>query len=71
MNEIDLKPLIEKAGAETRAHFDVVAECIEKKIQFVGEAVAQLGGRLDREVDGLRQEMNRGFSETQAMIEFS
>jgi len=59
------------AHAETRRHFDVLAERVEQKVQLVAEAVAQVDGKMDRETEALRVEMQRGFSETQAMIKFS
>ena len=71
MNEADFKRLIENSAAETRRHFDVTAERLEDKIQLVVEVVAQIDGKLDRESQSIRDEMRRGFSETQAMIKFS
>ena len=71
MAEEDLKRLIESTAAETRRHFDLVAENLDNKIQVVAEV-------LNGKIDGLRDEMNRRFTdvdrqflETQAMIKFS
>jgi uncharacterized protein YceH (UPF0502 family) len=78
MSDDDLKGLFDAmrkentaAHVETRRHFDVSVERVEKKVQLVAEAVAQLDDKLDRETDALREEMKRGFAETQAMIKFS
>lgn len=56
---------------EIKRHFVVVAEGIEKKIQLVAEAVAELNEKVERELGSLREETNRGFVETQSMIKFS
>lgn len=71
MNDEDLKRLIEKAAAETSRHFDIVAERTDGKIAAVAEAVASLGEELRGEIDELKEETRRGFTETQAMIKFS
>ena len=71
VGEIDLKRRVEHVGAETRRHFDVTSENIDRRIQFVAEAVAQLDVKVTREVGGGREDMSRGFAETQAMIKFS
>jgi DNA-binding transcriptional MerR regulator len=55
----------------TARHFDVVAERLEQRLELVAESVAQMKEELNRETNALRQEMSRGFAETQAMIEFS
>jgi methyl-accepting chemotaxis protein len=60
-----------QVGEETRRHFDVITEGLKREVQLVAEGFAQQGARLDREVGDLREEMKRGFVETQAMIKFS
>lgn len=67
----DLKRIIDGAMADARRHFEVVAERIDKKIEMIAEAVSSLGGELRGELDEQRQEMRRGFADTQAMIKFS
>ena len=59
------------AHAETRRHFEVIAERLEKKIDAVAESVAIVDEKLDRETADIREEMRRGFADTQAMIKFS
>lgn len=58
------------AHAETRRHFDVVAERLETKIEAVAERVASVDEKLDRETTEIRDEMRLGFADTQAMIKF-
>lgn len=71
MDEKDLKQLLDSVVTETRRHFDVVAEAMDKKIQFFGEALILLGEELRRDNHSLREDLNRGFADTQAMIKFS
>jgi hypothetical protein len=59
------------AAEETRRHFDVVADEMKRQVQLVAEGFVHLGARMDREGSELREEMKRGFLETQAMIKFS
>ncbi|HXI11596.1 MAG TPA: hypothetical protein VNM92_02990 [Thermoanaerobaculia bacterium] len=56
---------------EVRRHFDVTIERLETKFPLVAEAVVQLEEKSEREHDETRQDMRRGFAETQAMIKFS
>lgn len=63
----DLKQLITDTAVETRRHFDVVVEAIEKKVAIVAEGVTSFS-RLQSES---RSDMDRGFEETQAMIRLS
>lgn len=71
MEDKDLKGMIEGATADARRHFDVVAERLDRKIETIAEAVGSLGGELRGELDEQRQEIRRGFADTQAMIKFS
>jgi len=59
------------AHADTRRHFDVVSEATRHEIRLVAESVAHVNEKLDRETSDIRDEMRRGFAETQAMIKFS
>ncbi len=61
----------ESLAAETRRHFEIVAGRVEKKVETLAETVAHLDQKLDAETARIRDEMRRGFSETQAMIKFS
>ncbi len=53
---------------DTRRHFEIIAEGLDSKIQFVAETFA---AKLDKETASIREEMRGGFAETQAMIKFS
>jgi len=53
--EEELKKLIESTAAETRRHFDVVAERLESKIGVVADGVIAGNQRLDR-LDGTMKE---------------
>ncbi len=78
----DLRVHVDVSGAETRKHFDAAAadihhkfeiktEYFDGKIQLVVETVALLDAKVDRETASIRDEMRRGFADTQAMIRFS
>ncbi len=78
MPDDDMKGLLEAmrrenlaAHADTRRHFDVVTEGTRHEIRLVAESVAHSSEKLDREAGDIRDEMRRGFAETQAMIKFS
>jgi hypothetical protein len=62
---------VDAAAEETRRHFDVVADEMKRQVQLAAEEFVHLGAKLDREGSDLREEMKRGFLETQAMIKFS
>ena len=59
------------AHEDTRRHFDVAVESTKNEVRLVAESVAHLNEEFQRETNTLRQEMGRGFAETQAMIKFS
>ena len=59
------------AHSETRRHFEVLTEATRHEIRLVAESVAGVNEKLDREAGDIRDEMRRGFAETQAMIKFS
>ena len=63
----DLKKLIESTAAETRRHFDVVAERLSSKIDVVADGVITCNQRIDR-LDG---SMKEEFAEVRSMIKFS
>ena len=74
MTDEELKRLIEGTASETRRHFEVVAEGIEKKVEFLAEAMSMVDAKVetvDAKVETLRADMNKGFADTQAMIRFS
>lgn len=71
MDDSELKRLIEGSGEETRRHFDVVAEGLDRKIETVAEGVINLDERitrLDQKVDRKFQEVADQFGETQPMM---
>jgi hypothetical protein len=59
------------AHAETRRHFDVTADSLRSHFTLLAETVQAVDQKIDREVADIRQEMRRGFTETQAMIKFA
>ena len=71
MTDEDLRRLFDGAVTEMRRHFDVTAERLEKRIDLVAESVVRLDQKLDRTAADIRDEMRRGFADTQAMIKFS
>ncbi|HEX7191808.1 MAG TPA: hypothetical protein VF381_09580 [Thermoanaerobaculia bacterium] len=62
---------VAKSTAEMRRHFDVHAENAQTKFALLAEGQQSLNERLEREASDIRDEMRRGFAETQAMIKFS
>lgn len=85
MDEKELRELILRSGAETRGHFDVVAERLEQRTQetkqhfdIVAERleqkiqlVAEGVGAVGQRVDRLEGEMHREFGEVRSMIGLS
>jgi prefoldin subunit 5 len=59
------------AGEETRRHFGVAMDRMEKRFDQLAEAIANVDEELDRHVERLDDKMDRGFADTQAMIKFS
>ncbi|HEX9982254.1 MAG TPA: hypothetical protein VGF69_03240 [Thermoanaerobaculia bacterium] len=71
MTDDELKRLLDAHAAETRRHFDVTTEGLRHAIELVAESVTGTREMLVRETTDIRDEMRRGFAETQAMIKFS
>ncbi|HYK06078.1 MAG TPA: hypothetical protein VE974_30325 [Thermoanaerobaculia bacterium] len=71
MTDEELKRLLEANAAETRRHFDVATERIEGRFEALTETVMHIDQKIDRTADEIRNEMRRGFADTQAMIKFS
>jgi uncharacterized protein YceH (UPF0502 family) len=59
------------AQEETRRHFDDTGQGLRSEIRAVAEVVAALDEKVERENADNREEVGRGFAETQAMIKFS
>lgn len=60
-----------EAHAETRRLFETTAESLRHEIRAVAEGVTQTREELTRETAGIREEVRRTATETQAMIKFS
>jgi hypothetical protein len=56
---------------ETRRHFEIVAERLNKRVDFAVEGIAAVDQKLDRNAADIREEMRSGFADTQALITFS
>ena len=70
----ELKKLIESTAAETRRHFEVVAERLESKIDLVAEGVITANERITRletKVDDLASDLANEFDDVRSMIKFS
>jgi hypothetical protein len=67
VDDRDLKTLIEQTAAETRRHFDVVADGLVQKIELVAEGVASVDRRFDR----LERRIETEFEELRSMIRLS
>jgi vacuolar-type H+-ATPase subunit D/Vma8 len=62
---------IERSSAELHRHLDIHAESVQTKFDLLAEGQAELNEKLERETSDIRDEVRRGFAETQAMIKFS
>jgi hypothetical protein len=63
-----LRQEVRDAAAETRRHFDVVAEHLRHDIRGIAEGVIGLSERVDRLGTGLRAEMDEHFAATHAVV---
>jgi phage host-nuclease inhibitor protein Gam len=63
-----LRQEVRDTAAETRRHFDVVAEYLRHDIRGIAEGVIVLSERVDRLGTGLRTEMNERFAATHAVV---
>ncbi|MDP2703219.1 MAG: hypothetical protein Q8P98_14245, partial [Candidatus Rokubacteria bacterium] len=59
-----LRQEVRDTAAETRRHFDVVAEHLRHDIRGIAEGVIVLSERVDRLGTGLRTEMDERFAAT-------
>jgi ubiquinone biosynthesis protein UbiJ len=62
---------VAQSAAELRQHFDVHAEDVRARFELAAEGLQSLSDKLDRETADIRDEMRRGFTETQSMMKFS
>lgn len=62
---------VDSTAAENRRHFDVTADGLRHDFRLVVEKVISIDEKLEREAADIRDEMRKGFADTQAMIKFS
>jgi len=67
LDQMPTKDEMRTQQAETRRHFDVVAEGLRSQIQLVAEGVSVVDQRLDR----FQRKVEEEFAETRAAIRFS
>ncbi len=63
-----LRQEVRDTAAETRRHFDVVAESLRHDIRGIAEGVIGLSERVDRLGSGLRTEMDERFAATHTVV---
>jgi hypothetical protein len=61
----------DRLSAENRQFFELATEGLRHEIQLVAEGVSDTREALFRDTANIRDEMRRGFADTQAMIKFS
>jgi len=64
VTRVDLREEIARSAAETRRHFDVVAEHFMSRLQLVAEGVAM----VDEKVDRLRADMEQRFDQVERRL---
>jgi phage shock protein A len=67
LDQMSTKDEMRTQQAETRRHFDVVAEGLRSQVQRVAEGMSAVDQRLDR----FQRKVEEGFAETRAAIRFS
>ncbi len=68
----DVKRLIQNSAAETRRHFDTVAERLDQKVQLLAEGLLHVDekiNRVDTKVDALDEKINRVDTKVDALDE--
>ena len=74
LDQMATKEELRTQQAETRRHFDVVAERMQSQIQAVAEGVAgatQRLGQVEQRLDRFERKVEDEFAETRAAIRFS
>ncbi len=61
---VDLRQEVRDTAAETRRHFDVVAEFLRRDIRAVAEGVTATTERMDRVEASVKTEMEERFAAT-------
>ena len=65
---VDLRQEVRDTAAETRRHFDVVAESLRQDIRAVAEGVAATTERMDRVEASVKTEMEERFAATHSIF---
>ncbi|HEV8532032.1 MAG TPA: hypothetical protein VGT00_11490 [Methylomirabilota bacterium] len=65
---VDLRQEVRDTAAETRRHFDVVAESLRQDIRSVAEGVAATTERMDRVEASVKTEMEERFAGTHSIF---
>jgi phage host-nuclease inhibitor protein Gam len=63
-----LRQEVRDTAAETRRHFDVVAESLRQNIRAVAEGVAAMTERVDRVEASVKTEMEERFAATHSIF---
>lgn len=74
MSDDEFKRLVEvvqTSGTETRRHFDIALERMEKNFELLAESIATVDDGLSRARVALEQKIESTAAETQAMMKFS
>lgn len=59
---------IDENLGDLHGHFDTATEAVSNEIRRLDAALTHFDENLDKSFAGIRDEMRRGFSETQALI---
>jgi len=65
---VDLRQEVRDTAAETRRHFDVLAESLRQDIRAVAEGVAATTERMDRVEASVKTEMEERFAATHSIF---
>lgn len=65
---VDLRQEVRDTAAETRRHFDVVAESLRQDIRAVAEGVAATTERMDRVEASVKTGMEERFAATHSIF---
>ena len=71
LDQVATKEELGSQLAETRRHFEVVAERMQSQVRLVAEGVAEMSQRLDRRTAEITAKIEQESAETRAMIRFS
>ena len=71
LDQVATKEELGSQLAETRRHFEVVAERMQSQVRLVAEGVAEVSQRLDRRTAEITAKIEQESAETRAMIRVS